>query len=377
MVEKKPFDMLNMLRCVAILIVFLLHGRSKVPGIGNVHALVGIVTTLPAWSGVWILLFLSGFLLGMNFFSGKYSILRENGKINWREVGRFYKTRFLRIAPLYYGYVLLVEILRGGHEILDNPLLLLRIITFTYNGQNGPGVIGHLWYVSLAMQSYLLAPLVFLAVRRIRTLKARTGSFFLVLALGLGIRFLFLRLGLSWYTFIYTFLFANLDLLVCGMLLAGLCRELRSETRGTGLRWKVLSVLLFGMLILYNCYLYYIKTVIYLTIYRILLPSVYMLLLAFLLLVWLPRDGQTRPERRIWGVVDLFSRKSYAFYILHVSVLGYIRSVMTDHGLFSGNAYWDYLVFFGASFVLTCLLSALITYGAGKPGSGRKAVKAA
>lgn len=58
----------NILRVVATLFVFLLHGRSYIPRINELPRVINWVTYLPAWAGVWIFLFLSGYGVGCGFF---------------------------------------------------------------------------------------------------------------------------------------------------------------------------------------------------------------------------------------------------------------------------------------------------------------------
>lgn len=47
------FDIANVLRVMATLFVFVLHGRSNISGIQDVPFL-SFITSLPAWAGVWI-----------------------------------------------------------------------------------------------------------------------------------------------------------------------------------------------------------------------------------------------------------------------------------------------------------------------------------
>ena len=61
--ENNSIDMLNFLRVAATVFVFVLHGRSYVEGVDNGFWLFAMLTNFPAWAGVWILFFLSGYLL--------------------------------------------------------------------------------------------------------------------------------------------------------------------------------------------------------------------------------------------------------------------------------------------------------------------------
>ena len=49
----------------------------------------------------------------------------------------------------------------------ENPIVLIRMLTFTYNGAPGINGLGHLWYISSAMQLYLIMPAVYLLIRNL------------------------------------------------------------------------------------------------------------------------------------------------------------------------------------------------------------------
>ena len=131
--ERKRFcfscDVTNLLHVLATMFVFVLHGRGFIEGISE-SRFWDIVTTLPAWAGVWIFLFLSGYTIGLGLFKGRYPILTEEGKLSPRGLGRFYLGRLLKLAPLYYAYCFFWELLCGNHFLVSNPKFLLQVLTF-------------------------------------------------------------------------------------------------------------------------------------------------------------------------------------------------------------------------------------------------------
>ena len=104
--ERNSVDMLNFLRVIATMFVFLLHGRSYVGGVSDGPEFFAMITNFPAWAGVWILFFLSGYLIQKGFVSGKYQIFNKK-LLSIKELFKFYLKRFLRIAPAYYLYIFL------------------------------------------------------------------------------------------------------------------------------------------------------------------------------------------------------------------------------------------------------------------------------
>ena len=352
------------------MMVFLLHGRGWVPGPSLTAGPFLIFTTFPAWAGVWILLFLSSYLLGMNFLSGKY-VLVEDGRFSFRGLWRFYRSRFLRVAPLYYFYCFMFELLSGSRFLLNGGWITVKILTFTFNGNGGIDGIGHLWYLSTAMQIYLLAPFAFLLVRRFRSPGACLTAFFACLLLGLGARYSLYTAGADWYTWIYTFSLANLDFVLCGLLLARISQMLYTARAG-GVFTKIFSSLAAFFLIGYNCYIYYYGGSVNFFLYQIVLPSIYILCCSLLIIAWLPRRDSVPVYGGIWGCVNGFAKYSYAFYILHISVLLYVADLITKLSLVSGHAVVNYFVYFGISFALTLGLAVMMTnVGRGRRTRGR------
>ena len=95
-------DVLNVLRVIATLCVFLLHGNSYIPDIYEPRTPLTFIVTFPAWAGVWIFLFLSGYLFGFGAERGRYPF---SDSLKIKDVLKFYLHRFLRIAPIYYTYI--------------------------------------------------------------------------------------------------------------------------------------------------------------------------------------------------------------------------------------------------------------------------------
>lgn len=313
------------------------------------------------------MLFISSYLLGMNFLSGKY-VLVEDGRFSFRGLWRFYRSRFLRIAPLYYFYCFMFELLSGSQYLLNGGWITVKILAFTFNGNGGISGIGHLWYLSTAMQFYLLTPFVFLLVRQFRSMRACQTAFFVCLFLGFGVRYGLNSAGVDWYTWIYTFTFANLDFMLCGLLLARISQMLHTTRAGAGVFTKIFSSLAAVVLIGYNCYISFYSGSVNLFLYRIVLPSVYILCCSLLIVAWLPRRDSVPVYGRIWGCVNGFAKYSYTFYILHISVLLYVGNIITKLSLVSEHVVINYVVYFGISFALTWFMAVMMT----NAGRGRK-----
>ncbi len=377
--EKNSLDMINFLRVVATMFVFLLHGLGRIEGIDGTSKL-SFLGHLPAWAGVWILFFISGYLMEKGFQSNKYVVFSGGWKQSIIQLFKFCAKRFLRIAPAYYIYIILFEVFRGDTMLFSSPVELLRIFTFTFNGYLSTEGLGHLWYISTAMWLYVLAPFFDYVIRKIKWTWLLALLFFAVAVCGFGFRWgLYGRFDSDyrqWYKLVYTFLPTNIDLFLCGMLLNAIV----NKTSGIKFnRWliltlKVASVLAFIALTIYNCYIYaYVDCkpmdavfLRYLAIYRYVLPTFWLLSASFMLFAF-DREKVNRSRVSLKAIVhnplrliDAFAPYTYEFYIFHVMVF-----VCLDNGFKLSETYVNmhpvarYFIFFICSFLLTLLIAWL------------------
>lgn len=350
------FDITNVLRVLATMFVFTLHGRGSIPGIGNIPVL-RTLSYLPAWAGVWIFFLLSGYTLGLGFCRGRYDVFGPDGKLSAKGVLRFYLGRFLKIAPLYYIYCLFFELFNGQYYFISNPVILLKTLTFAFNGNGGIVGMGHLWYISTAVQLYLIFPFAYALIRKLDKKTHIFASFAAVLAAGLLLRMALHILGLDWYTWIYTFSPCNVDLVVCGMLVAHYKTKYPQAPAPAPLA-KGFSLLLFLLLVAYNVYVY--SNSFYLNIYRIYLPSLYILSCAVLLLYFAPASAAKTVRKGLWSLVDWFSAHSYSFFVFHILALEYAANVLSRIPFYTnGSGVVRFFAFYALSFGIALVCGVL------------------
>lgn len=360
----------DLLKTVAAMIVFFLHGRTFLPEADQMTGCMRWVTYFPAWGGVWLFLILSGYGIGTGFFQGKYPLTGPDGRISFSQTFRFYIGRLLKTAPFYYLYCLLFELFSGHLFFWQNPGIGFKMLTFTFNGNGGINGLGHLWYLSMAVQLYLFMPFLYLGIEFLcKTGKAFAVTFITVLVLGLALRVSLYQAGRDWYTQIYTNCLVNLDLVAAGMLTAkagsgGLLtiKQHRKE------KIKIMGVAVFLVLILYNCSIYAAGAETDFFIYRCVLPSVYIVTSTLLLFVSGCREndagtGMVQNVRKIAAnVVRWFSRCSYVFYVLHIVVLDYLgKSLATAEWFLKMHPNRQYVSFFAAALGILLPLSAVLT----------------
>lgn len=142
---------LDVLRSLAVLLVFLYHIQSSAP-----HALR--IQKVPfvqfGWTGVDLFFVLSGLLIGGQFWKE----LKRNGTV---KVGRFILRRGFRIWPLYYlvvAYLLAQQVFGARHPHglwLDAIFLSNYYFLFPVGGHE----VGGGWSLSIEEQFYLVVPI--------------------------------------------------------------------------------------------------------------------------------------------------------------------------------------------------------------------------
>lgn len=141
---------LDLVRVLAVYFIILSHaGFSTFRGIG-----------------VPFLLALSGFLITK-------SLLKEFDLQKTINTKRFWKNRFLRIAPAYYSFIIAAYVLDTvilGDKWDHNLILFASTHTVNYYNAlfgHGSGMVAHLWTLSTMEQFYLIYPLILLFAFRI------------------------------------------------------------------------------------------------------------------------------------------------------------------------------------------------------------------
>ena len=361
-------DILNVLRVAATFFVFLLHGRSRVPGMDVTEFPLIFLTSFPAWAGVWIFLLISAYLMGMGFTKGRYKLTGDTGKFSIKALLIFYIKRYIRFAPMYYVYCFMFELFRGSPFFYKYPETFWKILTFRFDGAGGVTGIGHLWYLSLAMQIYMIIPFVYLILSKIKKEQVLKVLFFVVLGLGLSVRVMLYNDNADWYYEVYTYLWTNIDIVICGVIVAILnCkRHGNKEIRKDSAVWGVIANLLFASLVVYNCYIYNSGMNRDYFIYRYILPSLYIVSCSILIMRYHNpyKVKKSVPGRfNVLKFIDWFAPYTFAFYILHISTFNYFTATIGTTETFLGIPLLaKYIVFFGCSFVLTLIGAMLLTW---------------
>ncbi|WP_228565704.1 acyltransferase [Myxococcus sp. CA006] len=217
--EPRHLAGLDLLRCLAILIVVLFH-YPRPDGHETYRMLANF-----GWTGVELFFVLSGFLIGSQ-------LLEPASRGETPSLKRFYLRRSLRILPPYLIVVALYLFIPAWSERpVETPAW--RFLTFTQNFGLRLNGFSHAWSLCVEEHFYLVLPLTVLALRgRVRAPHLLAG------AVGLMVAGMLLRGGLwqrhfsllgpgdagwrGYDTILYYPTYARLDGLTCGVLLAAL-----------------------------------------------------------------------------------------------------------------------------------------------------------
>lgn len=223
-------DPLLILRGIAILSVVIWHSFSAriIVRLGG-HELLYLLPT-SGYSGVWIFICLSGYLMGKIFYSGKYD-LSPSGIL------RYYYNRIIRIEPLYI-FIILFTTFTVYKNIPVDKTVIFKLLTFTANDFFSlKNYNENLWTISLLMQFYFVVPLLFMTFRYIE--KKRIPVTFLILVImfvGFFIRLYTYRYyaltSIAQYvSFIYTPFITNIDIFIFSFLLNNLVKRIKNSSQ--------------------------------------------------------------------------------------------------------------------------------------------------
>lgn len=245
------FDVFNFLRGISALSVLIYHTAWLCSQTAPSIKFIPFLFFTPAWVSVWIFFMLSGYLLTKAFLAGRYKI------DSFRDIGRFYLSRAMRILPIYY-FVLLIDLFfinTKTYLSFDNHLLL-KALLLSIPPSGTTAMIGNLWFVCTIVRLYLLLPFFYVVMKKIREKKLRYEKklFFSFLFILLMVT-LYFRLSLlgkkHWVNFIYSKWFFNLDFFCGGGILAFLFSDKDNRFKRV---MRPLSLILFFIFFVFESY---------------------------------------------------------------------------------------------------------------------------
>lgn len=330
--------MLNILRFIAFMAIFLLHSKIFIPVNWNENFKYAWLLYTPAWAGTWIFFILSGYGIGCGFYSGKY-------ELSLKGIIRFYVKRIVSVLPIYYLFVVAISIFIVPEILVpsrEHIVYLLKLLLFDYQAEFYGTEFGLAWYMTTLMRLYLVAPIGCLLINRlVKSKKAIYVSLLIIIAIGLAAR-CFMKYYISltnsgdWSSSVYTPFYFNIDLFFAGMLIS--C--LRKYVRGGGVTGRFprfASLFAMFMLIIVNSYLYYVSTYCgsnYLYLYMYIFPSIYIIVTCLYIYIFeVNRNFKSTAlsiqelKKNPMRIFDYFQKIQFSVYLFHSIVLYQLAKV--------------------------------------------------
>lgn len=327
----RSHNALLILRGIAILSILWFHISPKnlsLPPIFGHN--VSFLLFIDGMTPVWILLILSGYLMGKKMLS-------KGGSFGFSSVLSFYTNRISKIFPAYY-LVLFLSLVLLETPPFQNKEGILRFVTFRATQESFPYALNNLWFISLIVQCYLLFPFIFAFTQYLYKKSFRLIVFIASVFPILSVLFrLFMFNSLTqldpvqWTLVFHKQTFVVIDLFIMGILLNYLLLYVRNSTVFS--RWKkqwlmmlsVMSVIGAMALAAYSLFLFVYDFPRVAFFYAVLLPALFMVCIGAYIVIfeWYEFKTPSIPTRGVgafmhpYTILAWIGTLSYELYLVH------------------------------------------------------------
>lgn len=245
-------------------------------------------------------------------------------------------------------FVLVVTLLTNPSWIVSQPTMFIRILFFCYNGFPGFTGVGATWFISTIVQLYVLSPLFYFLISKLKVNKNFLIGFLLfifILIFGLLERLLFKHFELDWNVFVYTFSLCNIDLFFGGFILNSITRNIELQiSKKILVALKIFSVVILMSFVFYNSYIYTIGKEFDIFLYQYIFPSIYLCIVAFYIILF---DTESFKKRNIQSysnnIIDFISHISFELYLIHSNIGKAFEIIFDSVSKFNFGFYLLYL----------------------------------
>ena len=358
--KTNKLDAIDAVRAFAIMLIFFTHaaGQSGLP-----LSMGTFIFRSAAWAGVWIFFIVSGYLIGGGFRDRRYKNTLD-----------YLKKRFVRVAVPYYVFMFTVLLLLYPEFIINEPIAVLRIITFTYNGAVGEVAFTAMWFVSTLMQFYIMSLFFQLLVKKIEKKKYACEILFLfVFAAGFILRWWLYDIDYG-FTRIYTSSWTNMDVFFCGFLFSWIMKNRSTVKRSSGYKQTALAVTSVAVLLSLAVFFAYCVAAgrfidpMYLLFYRAYGPT--LIILAICLYIYSLDNSVKKNNERLslsavrrnpLRLIECFAVISLGFYFWHSIIIFNVASTLDLSPDIPGH-----LILLTVSAVLAILMATIFYYSVEK-----------
>lgn len=314
---------INLVRFLACMMIYFFHAAHFTASRGTplfTNIYIKFLQT-PAWGGVWIFFVLAGYLSGKGFSDRRYEFNRTS-------ITTYYANKFFKIVIPTFSFIFIACVFVCPTFFREDSTVLIRLLTFTYNGRPGGKGIGACWYVFSLVPLYLLAPLFSLAAEKIAQKKRYLICVSaIVLVLGFLYRYVAMKLEADWWARIYTPFYANIDLFFGGILINQFARLQSPNTHSRLTKDFALFTLLALVLIntVFSDRLFF---------YLVYCPSLYVLALGFCLVAYSDEVWTNSYSNFFEKALSWFAGISFEFYLFQTLILDTILPAFDDQNVF-------------------------------------------
>lgn len=170
------------------------------------------LSSITSHIAIGIFFLISGFVLGKGYLGGKYSL-------SVKGILLFYWKRFKRIAPLYY-LVIFYLFLRTPTDVPSRIDYFFRYLSFTATPTTQIYSSGYLWFISTLMQLYLLAPIGFFILHKLKVLFLSLQRIVLLVVILCDAVFIYGIVATGILIQTYAYWFINVPVFLTGMFLS-------------------------------------------------------------------------------------------------------------------------------------------------------------
>lgn len=308
--------------------------------------------------GVSLFFVLSGFVLCYNYYD------RLSKSINWSNLRSFWVARFARIYPMYLvGMLLAVPLIQPARKVSSLPYQLFLVQSLSADKDILLSFNSPAWSVSVEAFFYLTFPfIIFFGIRHLNTVPKIFAGMFGIFLLQLGLERLTEILTPSLQSYfnydrLLEYIYYDMPLgriaeFVIGTLVALLYMRWRNRPVSQRERWVA-----HGLLILSLAIIIYFMSMddVTLQVYRY--ATVYMLPFAFIIFYLVRYPTRLSALLSTPGML-LLGESSYAFYLLHDTILKIFYEAIIN----LGNGWGEYIWFAALVPVIAALAILSFTF---------------
>jgi peptidoglycan/LPS O-acetylase OafA/YrhL len=274
------------------------------------------------------------------------------GAIGPRKLARFYFDRAMRILPLYWIALIITPFYYPEFASLQHFSLKTLAVFIGFPFIRAPGVF---WFITAILQCYLVAPFMYLALKRLGTngfLKANliAGGFLLLATYGIFIFQPQIRDNLETSSFINSFFYKDRDFVLANLLLFSLGMSIVPVIKSYGEHLKRLWMF-FASAGIFAFSVYFTRRPD--TLFRNSAVFIMYLLVASSYALCLTAIT-SRPPLPLGRILDYIGAHSYPQYLYHLTFFG----VLARFGIINSNRPLSSALLTAALYPLFLLLSA-------------------